>query len=159
METKVDWDQLVDALRAELQEKGDLIRLLNQQTKALYRRDLEVNERIEEQIRIQLRLIARCTQHRDLILRQAVSKFQLNEDVSTNQIILNFPKYVHPLLEALVSEVDRLSNRMEEYLRQNQELKERFLSEATTAVLVDPSPTAKLAGRIQKISPIQECTK
>jgi len=134
METKVDWDQLVDALRDELQEKGGLIRLLNQQTKTLYRRDSEANERIEEQIRIQLRLISRCTQHRDLVLRQAACGFQLNEDAPTNEVILHFPEYIHPLLEALISEVDRLSNRMEERLRQNQELKERFLSKAVTII-------------------------
>ena len=59
MDTKVDWDQRVDALRDELQEKGGLIRLLNQQTEALYRRDIMENERLEEQIRVQLRLISR----------------------------------------------------------------------------------------------------
>ena len=45
MDTKVDWDQLVHALRDELQEMGGLIRLLNQQTEALYRRDIMENER------------------------------------------------------------------------------------------------------------------
>ena len=39
METQFEWDQLVDALRDELQEKGGVIRLLNQQTEVLYRRD------------------------------------------------------------------------------------------------------------------------
>jgi|SRR3981189_1626268 hypothetical protein len=134
METKVDWDQLVDALRDELQEKGGLIRLLNLQTETLYRRDNDAGERVEEQIRSQLRLIAKCTQHRDAVLRQTASRFQLNEEVGTNEIIHSFPEYVHPLLEALISEVDRLSNRMEERLKQNQELKERFLSEAATSV-------------------------
>ena len=56
MNTKVDWDQLVDALRDELQEKGGLIRLLNQQTETLYRRDTTENERLEEQIRAQFGL-------------------------------------------------------------------------------------------------------
>jgi hypothetical protein len=134
METKVDWDQLVDALRDELQEKGGLIRLLNLQTETLYRRDNDTGERVEEQIRSQLRLIAKCTQHRDAVLRQTASRFQLNEEAGTNEIIHSFPEYVHPLLEALISEVDRLSNRMEERLKQNQELKERFLSEAATSV-------------------------
>ena len=62
IDTNVDWDQLVDALRDELQEKGGLIRLLNQQTETLYRGDAAENERLEEQIRVQLRTISRCTQ-------------------------------------------------------------------------------------------------
>jgi hypothetical protein len=134
MNTKVEWDQLVDALRDELQEKGGLIQLLNQQTEILYRSDLAENERLEEQIRVQLRLIARCTQGRELALRQTASRFQLNEDVQSNEVIRSFPEYVHPLLEALFSEVDRLSNRMQERLRQNQGLKERFLLAAPSTV-------------------------
>jgi hypothetical protein len=134
MDSKVDWDQLVDALRDELQEKGGLIRLLNQQTETLYRRDTAENERLEEQIRTQLRLISRCTQGREFALRQTASKFHLNDDVQSNEVIRSFPDYVHPLLEALFSEVDRLSSRMEERLRQNQGLKERFLFEASSAV-------------------------
>ena len=124
MDTKVDWDQLVDALRDELQEKGGLIRLLNQQTETLYRCDTTENERLEEQIRAQLRLISRCTQGRELALRQTAS----------TEVIRSFPEYVHPLLEALFSEVDRLSHRMEERLKQNQGLKERFLVEAPSTV-------------------------
>jgi hypothetical protein len=127
MNTKVDWDQLVDALRDELQEKGGLIQLLNQQTETLYRNDTAENERLKKQIRVQLRVISRCTQCRELALRQTASRFQLNEDVQSNEVILSFPEYVHPLLEALFSEVDRLSNRMQERLRQNQGLKEKFL--------------------------------
>jgi hypothetical protein len=134
LDSKVDWDQLVDALRDELQEKGGLIRLLNQQTETLYRCDTAENERLEDQIRSQLRLISRCTQGREFALRETASKFHLNDDVQSNEVIRNFPEYVHPLLEALFSEVDRLSNRMEERLKQNQGLKERFLFEASSTV-------------------------
>jgi hypothetical protein len=134
MNTKVEWDQLVDALRDELQEKGGLIRLLNQQTETLYRSDTLENERLEEQIRVQLRTISRCTQTRELALRQTASRFQLSEDVQSSEVIRSFPDYVHPLLEALFTEVDRLSNRMQERLRQNQGLKERFLFEAPSTV-------------------------
>src|SRR5215469_7588169 len=132
MDSKVDWDQLVDALRDELQEKGGLIQLLNQQTETLYRRDIAENERLEEQIRTQLRLISRRTQDREFALRQTAAKLHLNEDAQSNEVIRSFPEYVHPLLEALFSEVDRLSNRMEERLKQNQGLKERFIFEASS---------------------------
>ena len=134
LDFNVDWDQLVDALRDELQEKGGLIRLLNEQTEILYRRDNTENERLEEQIRNQLRLISRCTQGREFALRETASKFHLQDDVESNEVVHSFPEYVHPLLEALFSEVDRLSTRMEERLKQNQGLKERFLCEASSTV-------------------------
>jgi hypothetical protein len=76
--------------------------LLNQQTEALYRRDIMENERLEEQIRVQLRLISRCTQGRELALRQTVSKFHLNENVQSNEVVRSFPEYVRPLLEDLM---------------------------------------------------------
>lgn len=134
MEGIVDWNQLVDALRDELQEKGGLIRLLTQQTETLYRRDIAENERLEEQIRLQLRVIARCTQVREMALRQSASKFQLGEDVQAGEVIRNFPEYIHPLLEALVAEVERLSSRMQERLGQNEEIKERFRTETPSTV-------------------------
>ena len=129
MDTKVDWDELVGALRDELQEKGGLIGLLNRQTEILYRRDTAENERLEEQIRTQLELMLRSTQGRDHAVRQTASAFHLKEDVQSNEVIRGFPDFVHPLLEALFSEVERLSDRVKERLKQNEWLKERFLFE------------------------------
>jgi hypothetical protein len=134
METLLEWDQLVDSLRNELQEKGGLIRLLNQQTELLYQRDPRGNERMEEQIRGQLRLVSRCTQSRELILRETGTRLNLRDEADAAEIVHGFPEYVQPLLEALFTEVERLSGRMQERLRQNQELKVRFLSEATSIV-------------------------
>ena len=135
MDTKLDWDQLVGALRNELQEKGGLIGLLNRQTETLYRGDPAENERLEEQIRTQLELILRSTQGRDHAFRQTASAFHLKEDVQSNEVIRGFPDFVHPLLEALFSEVERLSSRVKERLKQNEGLKERFLFQTPSAVL------------------------
>jgi hypothetical protein len=132
MDGKVDWNQLVEALRDELQEKGGLIRLLDQQVQAVYRRDARENERVEEQIRVQLGEIARSTQTRELALRQSASSLQLSENVHMNELIGSFPEFVRPLLEALVTEVDRLSNRLQERLGQNEGLKQRFLLESAS---------------------------
>ncbi len=129
----VGWDELVNALREELQEEGGLLRLVNQQTEILYRRDVPDAKRIEEQIDGQLKLAARCTQHRELILRHTAALIGLGEAAKTSDILGSFPEYVQPLLEALVSEVDRLSGRVEERIKQNQSLKDRFLSRTASA--------------------------
>jgi DNA anti-recombination protein RmuC len=133
LDSIVDWDELVSALRDELQEKGGLIRLLNHQTEALYRRDHVENERLEDQIRNQIRLATRCRQTRDLILRQTAAKLDMPDDAPAGEILARFPEYVQPLLEALFLEVDRLSARLEERLRQNQQLKGRFMVEIAPA--------------------------
>lgn len=134
METQFEWDQLVDALRDELQEKGGVIRLLNQQTEVLYRLDVSAVAQVGEQIRGQLCLATRCTQARELILGQIASKMKSGEDIDRSAILGQFPEYVRPLLEALFGEVDRLSGRMDERLKQNQQLKDRLLTEAESTV-------------------------
>jgi len=117
-----------------MQEKGGLIGLLNRQTETLYRRDTAENERLEEQIRTQLELILHSTQGRDNAVRQTASAFHLKEDVQSHEVIRGFPDFVHPLLEALFSEVERLSGRVKERLKQNDGLKERFLFETPSPV-------------------------
>ncbi len=129
----VGWDELVNALREELQEEGGLLRLVNQQTEILYRRDVPDAERIEEQIASQQKLATRCAQHREQILRQTAGRIGLSEEARTSDVLGCFPEYVQPLLEALVSEVNRLSGRVEERIKQNQSLKDRFFSRTASA--------------------------
>jgi hypothetical protein len=136
MDTKVDWDQLVGALRNEMAEKGGLIGLLNRQTETLYRQDIAENERLEEQIGRQLELIVLSTQGRDYAVRQTASAFALKEDVQLNEVIRGFPDFVHPLLEALFAEVERLSSRVKERLQQNEGLKARFIFQTPSSVEV-----------------------
>ena len=134
MDTKVDWDPLVGSLREEMQEKGGLIALLNRQTETLYRRNTAENEWLEEQIRTQLELILHFTKDRGHALKQTASVFHLKRDVQSHEVIRGFPDFVHPLLEALFSEVERLSGRVKERLKQNEWLKERFLFETPSPV-------------------------
>jgi hypothetical protein len=131
MDSTLAWNDLVAALRNELQENGDLIRLLNQQTKALYRYDRAENTRLEDQIRDQIRIAIRCRQSREFILKQTAANFALGEEASSETILAHFPGYVQPLLEALCTELECLNGRLVERLRQNQHLKEHFLTEMT----------------------------
>ena len=134
MDTKVDWNQLLGALRNELQEKGGLIGLLNKQAEKLYLGDTAENERLEEQIRTQLELALRSTQGRDHAVRETASALHLKDDVQSNDLIHGFPDFVHPLLEALFSEVERLGNGVKERLKQNEGLKKRLFFETPSAV-------------------------
>ena len=134
MDTHSEWDQLVNALREELQEKGGLLQFLNQQTEVLYLRLSDENRTLEDQIRTQILVASGCTRKREMILREIASRMDLADGNNPSEIVVRFPEYVQPLLEALFSEVERLSGRMEERLRQNQQLKTRFFSESTSAV-------------------------
>jgi len=134
METHSDWEELVNALREELQEKGGLLQFLNQQTEVLYLRLPDENRRLEDQIGTQILVASGCTRKREVILREIASRMDLADGNNPSEIVVRFPEYVQPLLEALFSEVERLSGRMEERLKQNQQLKTRFFSESASAV-------------------------
>jgi hypothetical protein len=134
MDTSLDSERLITALRNELQEKGGLIGLLNQQSNILYRCDAVENKRLEEQILSQLDLVSRSTQGRDEAIRQTASALHLNENVQSNEVIRGFPDFVHPLLEALFSEIDRLGHRAKERLKLNEGLKKRYLFESPSQV-------------------------
>jgi hypothetical protein len=97
----------------------------------LYRHDGAENQRLEDQIRAQIRLTIRCRQTRELILRQTAANLALGEGASSEAILARFPGYVQPLLEALWTEVERLNGRTVERLRQNQQFKGQFLTEIT----------------------------
>ena len=129
MDSTLAWNDLVAALRNELQENGGLIRLLDQQTIALCRYDGAENERLEDQIRAQIRIAIRCRQARELILKQTAANLALGDEASSETILARFPGYVQPLLDALCTEVECLNGRLVERLRHNQQLKEHFLTE------------------------------
>jgi hypothetical protein len=124
----LNWDELVATLRAELQEKRDLLCLLNQQTEALYRRDAQENERLEEQIRKQTQVAAQRRQASELIFQRTATRLQLPEGAVNEAILAQFPPYVQPFLESLSLDVDALSGRLGSRLLQNQKLKARFLT-------------------------------
>ncbi len=134
MDVTLDWEQLIGALRNELQEKGGLVGLLNQQANILYRCDAAENQRLEELIRSQLDLVSLSTKGRDEAVRQTASALHLNEDVLSDEVIRSFPDLVHPLLEALFSEIERLGHRVKERLKLNEGLKNRYLFESPSIV-------------------------
>jgi hypothetical protein len=134
MDVTLDWEQLIGALRNELQEKGGLVGVLNQQANILYRCDAAENQRLEELIRSQLDLVSLSTKGRDEAVRQTASALHLNEDVLSDEVIRSFPDFVHPLLEALFSEIERLGHRVKERLKLNEGLKNRYLFESPSIV-------------------------
>jgi hypothetical protein len=130
----LNWDELVATLRAELQEKHDLLRLLNEQTETLYRRDARENERLEEQIRKQTEVAVQRRQASELSFRRTANRLQLPDGALNEAILAQFPPYVQPFLESLSLDVDTLSGRLGSRVLQNQDLKARFLTDPAAEV-------------------------
>jgi hypothetical protein len=124
----LNWDELVAALRAELQEKHALLCLLNQQTEAFYRRDTQETGRLEEQIRKQTELVAQGRQATELLFQRTATRLQLPDGAPNETVLAQFPPYVQPFLESLRLDVDTLSSRLGSRILQNQDLKARLLA-------------------------------
>ena len=130
----LNWDELVATLRAELQEKHDLLCLLNQQTETLYRRDVQENERLEELIRKQMDVAAAGRQASELVFRRTAARLQLPDRAPDEAVLAQFPPYVQPFLESLSLEVETLGSRLGNRMLQNQHLKARLLAEPAVKI-------------------------
>jgi hypothetical protein len=126
MEQEAPWDALVEALRQELQEKGDILRLLNAQTEALYRLQTEEVDRLEQEIRRQWDVVRQSCRHSEKIATTTGEGLGLPGESNAATLVNHFPEYVRPLLDALIGEVNRLERRMEEKQRENLSLRNRL---------------------------------
>ena len=118
-------EQIIDALRAEMQEYGGLLNLFDQQQKAILNRKPDEIADIEQTVEAQLATIrARRTQRENLV-------FDLTPEADPHptllQSILLFPQPMRPLVEALASEVNRLIGRVRRRAQQNQMLLARTI--------------------------------
>ena len=118
-------EQIIDALRAEMQEYGGLLNLFDQQQNAILNRKPDDIADIELTIEAQLATLrARRTQREHLVTC-------LTPDADPHptllQSILHFPQPMRPLVEALAGEVNRLIGRVRRRAQQNQMLLARTI--------------------------------
>ena len=118
-------EQIIDALRAEMQEYGGLLNLFDQQQEAILNRKPDDIAEIEQTIEAQLATLrARRTLRETLVTG-------LTPDAEPHptllQSILLFPQAMRPLIEALAGEVNRLIGRVRRRAQQNQMLLARTI--------------------------------
>ncbi len=113
-------EQIIDALRAEMQEYGGLLNLFDQQQNAILNRNTDSIATMEQTIEAQLATLRARRGHRERLVTA------LTPDVEPHptllQSILLFPQAMRPLIEALAAEVNRLIGRVRRRAQQNQML-------------------------------------
>ncbi|HYG21182.1 MAG TPA: flagellar export chaperone FlgN [Verrucomicrobiae bacterium] len=126
---------LIESLREELKEYGEMLALLDlQQELVVHRRPQDLLECVTA-INSQAETIATAREEREQRRRHAAVQLNLHEDSSFNVLIPHFPPEYRPLIHALVQENNELLIRVQQRARQNHlllnrvvELMQRFLS-------------------------------
>ncbi len=124
---KLELEKLIQTLREELTQYGELLALLEDQQELIVSRSAEGLLENLAAINAQVPRIALARKQRDE-LRQAVA-VALNQTPATTfrQLIVLLPRDYQPLLSALVEEINSLLLRSQQRLRQNHLLLSRSL--------------------------------
>ena len=126
---------LIDALREELKEYGEMLALLDQQQEKVMRRQVQDLLQCVAAINVQADTIAAARRERQQHQRHIALRLDLPEDAGFATLATRFPPEYRPLIQALVQENNELLVRIQQRARQNHlllsrvvELMQRFLS-------------------------------
>jgi flagellar biosynthesis/type III secretory pathway chaperone len=118
---------LVELLRAELEEYGGLLALLDDQQAAIVARSpdrvLEINTAINDQ----MRMIQARRESREDFVRELTCDLKQLPSSTLRDLILFFRKPVQPLVEAMIDEINSLVTRARRRAQQNQMLLARSI--------------------------------
>ena len=150
------WQFIADCLRDELADYGELLRLFDEQQRAIFNREPDAVLHFASEIEAQAYRLAECRTRRET----AVAEFARdNQQPSTSSLraLLPFIEVdARPLLEALINEVNALLHRVRRTSRHNQTLLSRTV-EMHQETLQQMRPqsftrTYSAAGRVSRAS-------
>jgi flagellar biosynthesis/type III secretory pathway chaperone len=125
---------LIESLREELKEYGEMLALLDHQQQLVMNRQPQDLLQCVTEINSQAETIAAAREEREQRRRHLAIELSLTEDSGFNTMIPLFPSEYRPLVQALVQENNELLIRVQQRARQNHmllnrvvELMQRFL--------------------------------
>lgn len=137
---------LIDALRSELQQYGEILALLDQQHEAVMVQGVDDILRTIASIHAQGAAIQAAREKREHWQRQLAEALQQAPESEFTRLIPLAPEPYRPLLEALVQEnnalLDRVRDRAEQnhlLLRKSLDLLERFITNLDSQAQLVPS--------------------
>jgi flagellar biosynthesis/type III secretory pathway chaperone len=126
---------LIEALREELKEYGEMLALLDQQQSLVIRRETQHLVQSVTTINGQVDVIAAARREREQRQRHVARLVELPEEAPFAELVPQLPDDYRPLVQALVQENNELLNRIQRRARQNHllltrtvELMQRLLS-------------------------------
>jgi flagellar biosynthesis/type III secretory pathway chaperone len=125
---------LIEALREELKEYGEMLALLEQQQQMVTHRQTQDLLQCVAGINVQSDAIAAARREREQRQREVARELNLEADASFTEVVPRLPGQFQPLMKALVQENNQLLARIQQRARQNHllltrivELMQRFL--------------------------------
>ena len=112
-------NNLIEALRDELQQYGEMLAQLDQQQSLVIQRQTADLPQSVAGVNAQLEQIASARQNREQHQRRIAVKLQQPEDAPFQVIIPLLPEDYRPLVQALVQENNELLIRVQQRTRQN----------------------------------------
>ncbi|MFA5190065.1 MAG: flagellar protein FlgN [Verrucomicrobiia bacterium] len=132
--------KLIDALRDELQQYGELLALLDQQQDLVVSRAADGVLHTVAAINEQNTIIQAARQERERHRRALAQELGLDEDTDFAHLAPSLPPDVRPLVSALVDENNQLLRRVQQRAKQNHlllrhsvQLMQNFLNAFTSA--------------------------
>lgn len=124
---KLELEQLIDTLREELTQYGELLALLEEQQHLIVSRSAEGLLENLASINAQVPKIGAARNRRDQLRQELALAAGQPADISFRDLIAVVPQEYRGLLEALVEEINSLLLRSQQRLRQNHLLLSRSL--------------------------------
>ncbi len=134
-------DQVIAGMRAEIQEHGALLSLFDEQQKAILNRDAPRVMLLVDAIQKQVDVLQTARSRREMLMAQAISKARISRETPLAEVLKRFAPAVQPLLQALLSELLRITDQVKRKANQNQMLLARSI-EVIRDLLQEFSPTS-----------------
>jgi flagellar biosynthesis/type III secretory pathway chaperone len=125
--TKDYLHHLVESLREELKEYGEMLVLLDQQQEMVMRRQTQDLLQCVQTINTQVENVIAARLEREQRQRNAARMLGLAEDTTFSDLIPQAPGDYRPLIQALVQENNELLKRIQRRARQNHILLSRIV--------------------------------
>ena len=97
-------EQLVEALREELKQYGELMAMLEQQQQLVIERNAEGIQAIAEKIDHESTILEQCKASREVIQKTIARDLDLANDNDFQKIVPMLPDDYQPLVKALIEE-------------------------------------------------------
>lgn len=114
-----DWNPLVDLLRNEVQEYGGLYNLLERQQDEIFSRDPELVLNTNAEIESYMSEMGGLRERREEFVREMARGCGADEEQPLSKLIVHFPDFMQPMLQALVDEINHMIRRTRHKARQN----------------------------------------
>lgn len=116
------WTVIADSLRTEIAGFGGLLNLFEQQQQRLFARDTDGVLRLSSEIEEHTRVMQAHRQHRERVVADFALAHAQPVGATLRSLLPFIAEEARPLIEALISDVNRLIHRVRRLTRQNHTL-------------------------------------